>query len=315
MTAAALVTGGVLFATACGGDDGASASGELETTKVTVGSLPLADYAALYWAKERGFFKDAGLDVTIKTVQGGPAGVQQVVSGELDFTGSPAFVAATAHDSGLPVRSVVVTSALAKDGMGIYVLKGSPIKTIEDLDGKSIGTNTTKNIGDITFNAQAKSEGADVSPKWVEVPFPEMASGVQAKSVDAGYFPEPFASQARGLGMREVVDLTAGPNEGLAAASYLSGERFLQENPNTASAFADAMYAAGADMQGKEDEVRAWLPTFAKLDKKTAEKMPLPAYYGSYDEEDLTRAVDILKDQQLVKADLEVGDVHWVPTS
>ncbi|WP_346008066.1 ABC transporter substrate-binding protein [Janibacter terrae] len=310
----ALVVGLALGASACGGESSAGATdGELEKTELTVGSLPLADYAALYWADEKGFFDKAGLDVTIETVQGGPAGVQQVVAGELDFTNSPAFVAATAHDSGLPIRSVVITSALAEDGMGIYVLDGSPIKDIGDLDGKSIGTNTTKNIGDITFRAQAKSEGASVTPKWVEVPFPEMLSGVKAKSVDAGYFPEPFASFARTAGLRKVVDLTTGPNDGLAAASYLSSETFVKDNPDTTKAFADAMYAAGADMAKKEDEVRSWLPTFAKLDKKTAESMPLPAYYGAYDEEGLQRALDILKEQELVKADLEVGDVHWAP--
>lgn len=310
----ALVVGLALGASACGGDGAAaSADGDLEKTDLTVGSLPLADYAALYWADEKGFFEDVGLDVTIETVQGGPAGVQRVVSGDLDFTNSPAFVAATAHDSGLPIRTVVITSALAEDGMGIYVLDGSPIKDIEDLDGTSIGTNTTKNIGDITFRAQAKSEGASVTPKWVEVPFPEMLSGVKAKSIDAGYFPEPFASQARGAGLRKVVDLTTGPNDGLAAASYLSSEKFVKDNPATSKAFADAMYAAGADMAKKEDKVRAWLPTFAKLDKKTANSMPLPAYYGAYDEEGLKRALDILKEQELVKKDLQVNDVYWQP--
>lgn len=312
----AMVMGAALAATACGGGGatGGETDGKLEKTELTVGSLPLADYAALYWADEKGFFKDAGLDVTIKTVQGGPAGVQQVVSQELDFTNSPAFVAATAHDSGLPVRAVVITSALAKGGMGIYVTKNSPIKDIGDLDGKSIGTNTTKNIGDITFRAQAKSEGGSVTPKWVEVPFPEMLSGVKAQSVDAGYFPEPFASQARAGGLRKVVDLTTGPNDGLAAASYLSSEKFLKDNPDTSAAFADAMYKAGADMAGKEDAVRAWLPTFAKLDKKTAQSMPLPSYYGKYDEDGLKRALDMLQDQKLVKDDLTVSDVHWAPS-
>jgi NitT/TauT family transport system substrate-binding protein len=66
-----VVAGATAFAmlglAACGGDDdngggsgsgggGGSADGELETTEVTVGALPLADYSALYWAQEKGFF-------------------------------------------------------------------------------------------------------------------------------------------------------------------------------------------------------------------------------------------------------------------
>lgn len=302
---------------ACGGGASGSsgaADGELEKTELTVGSLPLADYAALYWAEEHGFFEDEGLDVTIEAVQGGPAGVQKVVAGELDFTNSTVFVAAMSQDSGLPIRLVVPTSALADGGMGIYVREDSPIRGLEDLQGKSVGTNTTKNIGDITFNALAESEGVDVEPDWVEVPFPEMVSGVKAKSIDAGYVPEPFASQARAEGLREVVDLTTGPNNHLVAASYVSSQRFIDENPDTTAAFVEAMYAAGDDMMKNEAEVREWLPSIAQLDEDIAQKMPLPPFYGELDRAGVEAAVGILKDQELVKQELEVEDVLWEPS-
>lgn len=309
-------TSAALGLTACGGDANGGAGvtdGELEKTEVTVGSLPLADYAALYWADEEGFFEEEGLDVTIEPVQGGPAGVQQVVSGELDFTNSTPFGTAMAVDSGLPIRSVVLTSALADNGIGVFVPKSSPIKEMADLDGKSIGINTTKNMGDITFNSLAESEGVDVSPDWVEVPFPEMISGVKAKSIDAGYMPEPFMSAARDAGLRQVVDNTEGPNEGLAGSTYVSSQKFLDANPDTAAAFARAMYAAGEDLEKSEDELRDWLPSIAQLDEDVAQELPLPTYYSQMDDEAYAKAVDMLKDQELVKDDLDVEDTVWAP--
>lgn len=308
---------GVALALAgCGGEGGGAAGatdGELEKSEITVGSLPLADYAALYWADEKGYFEEEGLDVTIEAVQGGPAGVQKVVSGELDFTNSTPFGTAMAVDSGLPIRSVVLTSALADNGIGVFVPESSPIKDLADLDGKSIGINTTKNMGDITFTNLAESKEADVSPKWVEVPFPEMISGIKAQSIDAGYMPEPFMSAARGAGLRQVVDNTGGPNKGLAGSTYVSSQRFLDENPDTAAAFSRAMYKAGGDLEENEDEARSWLPSIAKLDEKVAEDMPLPTYASEMDEESYTKAVEILKDQDLVKSDLEVDDTLWAP--
>ncbi|KRE38805.1 nitrate ABC transporter substrate-binding protein [Janibacter sp. Soil728] len=300
----------------CGGDsDGSAAAtdGTLEKTELKVGSLPLTDYAALYWANEKGFFEKEGLKVTIEPVQGGPAGVQKVVSGELDLTNSTPFGTAMAVDSGLPIRSVVLTSALADNGIGIFVPEASSIKGIKDLDGKTIGINTTKNMGDITFNNLAKSEGVDVTPKWVEVPFPEMISGVKAKSIDAGYMPEPFMSGARSAGLREVVDNTAGPNKGLAGSTYVASQKFLDANPDTAAAFARAMYKAGGDLNKNEDEARSWLPTIAKLPKSVAKDMPLPTYYDEMNTESYTKAVDILKEQKLVKADLDVNKTLWAP--
>lgn len=308
--------GAALLLAGCGGSGDAGqgeTDGELEKTEITVGSLPLADYAALYWAEEKGFFEDEGLDVTIEAVQGGPAGVQQVVSGELDFTNSTPFGTAMAVDSGLPIRSVVLTSSLADNGIGVFVPKDSPIKDIDDLDGKSIGINTTKNMGDITFNNLAESEGVDVSPKWVEVPFPEMISGIKAESVDAGYMPEPFMSAARDAGMRQVVDNTEGPNKGLAGSTYVSSQKFLDANPDTAAAFARAMYKAGGDLEKNEDELREWLPTIAKLDKDLAKELPLPTYHSEMDDEGYEKAVEILKDQELVKGDLDVADSVWAP--
>ena len=308
--------GAALLLAGCGGSGDAGqgeTDGELEKTEITVGSLPLADYAALYWAEEKGFFEDEGLDVTIEAVQGGPAGVQQVVSGELDFTNSTPFGTAMAVDSGLPIRSVVLTSSLADNGIGVFVPKDSPIKDIEDLDGKSIGINTTKNMGDITFNNLAESEGADVSPKWVEVPFPEMISGIKAESVDAGYMPEPFMSAARDAGMRQVVDNTEGPNKGLAGSTYVSSQKFLDANPDTAAAFARAMYKAGGDLEKNEDKLREWLPSIAQLDEDVAKELPLATYHSEMDDEGYAKAVDILKDQELVKDDLDVADTVWAP--
>lgn len=308
--------GAALVLAGCGGSSAGgtgATDGTLEKKEITVGSLPLADYAALYWADEKGFFEDEGLDVTIEPVQGGPAGVQKVVSGELDFTNSTPFGTAMAVDSGLPIRSVVLTSALADNGIGIFVPKASPIKDMKDLDGKSVGINTTKNMGDITFNALADDKGADVSPKWVEVPFPEMISGVKAKSIDAGYMPEPFMSAARDGGLRQVVDNTEGPNKGLAGSTYVSSQKFLDANPDTAAAFARAMYKAGGDLEKNEDELRTWLPSIAKLDKDLAKKLPLPTYYSSMDKKSYTKAVDILKEQELVKKDLDVDKTVWAP--
>ncbi|WP_068252123.1 ABC transporter substrate-binding protein [Janibacter corallicola] len=313
MVAAAGAVSVALALAGCGGESDATAEtdGTLEKTDVTVGSLPLADYAALYWAKEKGFFEDEGLNVTIKPVQGGPAGIQKAVSGELDFTNSTPFGTAMAVDSGLPIRSVVLTSALADNGLGVFVPKSSPIKDIKDLDGKSLGINTTKNMGDITFNNLVESKGLDVKPKWVEVPFSEMISGVKAKSIDAGYMPEPFMSGARDAGLRQVADLTDGPNKGLAGSTYVAGQKFLDDNPDTAAAFARAMYKAGGDLEKHEDEARDWLPTIAELDESVAKNMPLPTYYGAMDKEAYTKAVDILKDQNLVKDDLDVDSTLW----
>ncbi|UUZ60315.1 ABC transporter substrate-binding protein [Nocardioides sp. B-3] len=172
-----------LILTSCG-SDGASAQtadGKLEKTDVTVGVLPLADYATVYWAEENGFFEAEGLSVELEPLQGGPIGVQKVASGELDFSFTNSISGSIAQSKGTPVQTVVLSSSLGPDSMGVFVNPDSDVQELADLDGKTVGVNTTNNIGDVTFQNLTESEGLEVAPEWIEVPFSEMIAGVQGR--------------------------------------------------------------------------------------------------------------------------------------
>lgn len=318
LTAAAL-TGVLLVLSACGGSGdaatggGSSADGELETTDITVGVLPLADYAAVYWADENGFFEEEGLSVTLQPLQGGPIGIQSAASGDVDFSFANTISTTIAQSTGVPVDIVVLSSALG-DESNIYVVPAdSPIQSIEDLDGVTVGVNTTNNIGDVTFRSLAESEGVEVEPNFVEVPFNEMIAGVQAESIEVGYTPEPFASAALAEGLRPVVDLTAGPNAGLAAAGFVAGEAFIEENPDTAAAFARALYAAGQDINANEDAFRAWLPGVAQVPDEVAQIMKLPTFFEEAQPDELERVAELLAGQELIEGEYDVDEFFYQP--
>ncbi|MFI7484094.1 ABC transporter substrate-binding protein [Kocuria sp. M1R5S2] len=314
--AVVLAVGAALSVTACGGGGGVSASasdGELEKTEVTVGALPLADYAAVYWAKEQGFFEDEGLTVTLEPLQGGSIGAQRVASGELDFSFSNTISTALATQSGMPIKTVALTSALGDDTLSVYVKPDSPIRSMEDLDGKNIGINTTNNIGDVTFRALAASEGVDVEPTFVEVPFNEMLAGVEAGSIDAGYAPEPFASAAEEAGMREVVDLSSGPNAGLAVSNFVTSDSFINENPDTTDAFIRAVYAAGADIEANKDEFRTWLPEIANVPAETASSMALPTFLEETDVDEIQKVAEMMIDQGILEEGYDAAEHTYVP--
>lgn len=310
---AALVT---FSLAACGGTggqgSGAAADGELEKTAVTVGSLPLADYATLYWAQDKGFFEDEGLTVTLEPLQGGSIGAQKVASGELDFSFTNTISTAIATESGMPIKTVVLASALADGGLLLYVQPDSPVQTLADVDGKTVGINTTQNIGDVTLKNLARSQGLDIEPRFVEVPFPEMLTGVQSGSIDVGYSPEPFASAARDAGMRQVADLTEGPNAGLAVSNFVASSTFVEENPDTTAAFARAMYAANEDLLQNEEEFRTWLPTVAKLDPRVAANMPVPQWITETDVDEIQRVADVLVDQDLLPEGYDAAEHTWL---
>lgn len=304
------------FVAGCGegaNNSATSAEGELEKTEITVGALPIADYGAVYWAEDKGFFEEEGLNVTFEPIQGGNIGAQRVASGHLDFSISNTIATALAHEEGLPVKTAVLTSALGEESLSIYVRPDSPIQSMEDLDGKTIGINTTHNIGDVTFRSLAESRGLDVEATFVEVPFNEMISGVEAESIDVGYGPEPYASAAEEAGMRQIADLSVGPNAGLAVSNFVTSESFIAENPETTDAFARAVYAAGEDIAANEDEFREWFPGVADLDEGTAADMPLPAFQEEADVAEIQKVADLMIDQGILEDGHEADQHTYIP--
>lgn len=308
---------------ACGGGDSggspsatSSGSGKLETTQLTVGALPIADYAALYWAQDKGFFQKEGLTVTLQPVQGGPIAAQQVAAGALKLSFSNTISTAIATQSALPIKTVVLTSALGPGGLAVYVKPDSQIKSLADLDGATVGINATKNIGDVALRNLLDSKKLNnVRPKFIEVPFPEMLAGVKAGSIDVGYSPEPFSSAALAAGMRKVADLAdpSGPNVGLAVSNFIGGDQFIKDNPNTVAAFARAVYAAGGDIVKHEDEFRAWLPGIAHVPADVAKNMALPQFFDKVHVDEAQKVADLLMKQGLLKSGYEAKKYTYVP--
>lgn len=297
--------------TACGG----SGDDSDDTASITVGVLPLADYSPVYWADEKGYFDKQGLDVELETLQGGPVGVQKVVTGEVQFSFANSISTTIAAAKGAPVETVALGSSLGPKSNNIYVLKDSPIKTMADLDGKTVGTNTLNNVGDVAFANLAKAEGVDAKPEWVEVPFPEMIPGVQNGSIDAGYVPEPFATAAQEAGLREVVQLVQGPNEALPLATFVTSSQYAQQNPEVVKKFAAAIDQARADMAAHEDDVRAWLPEATGTEVSAAKAMHLPIFDVELSADGMQRIADALTDLGLIDDSYAVSDHLIVPGS
>lgn len=308
-TAATLGVATALLLSACSGsDDSPSGDGTLEQTEVTVGVLPIADYAAVYWAEENGLFEAEGLDVTIEAIQGAPMGIQSVASGELDFSIANTISTSISQAQGAPVTAVAQLSSLGEGGGIVWTRDDSDIETVADLDGQTLGNNTIHNIGDVAFMNLALSEGLDIEPEVVEVPFPEMIAGIESGSIDAGYTPEPFTSAAREAGLREVANVTTGPNLHMAASILITSENFASQNPETTAAFTRALYAAAEDITENEDGFRAWLPSITQVDEQVAANMVLPVFALELDLDSLQEVADMIKAQGLVPEDFDIAD-------
>jgi ABC-type nitrate/sulfonate/bicarbonate transport system substrate-binding protein len=132
----------------------------LRPIKLTLPWLANGSTLFTYVAKNQGFFKKRGLDVTISRGFGSVAAAQAVGAGEFDFGFVFAGGVILGAARGLPL---VGLSTLGYDAtMGIAVRGDSPIKTAKDLEGKKLGTVPTSAEAPY-WPAFAKKAGVDLS--------------------------------------------------------------------------------------------------------------------------------------------------------
>jgi len=138
---------GLMAGAAVGGALAACASNE---NPPAAGGLPVIRwglfriYQPTYIGIEKGFFREAGVNVEITGLfSSGPAVVQAAGTGQVDAghsatTGIAGAVAAGVKVSGIADSQTEFTDAPLQQW---FVLKDSPIQSVADLKGKRIGTN------------------------------------------------------------------------------------------------------------------------------------------------------------------------------
>jgi ABC-type nitrate/sulfonate/bicarbonate transport system substrate-binding protein len=128
----------VLLTAACGGQAPAKQTGEKGPKKVTLvlDWTPNTNHTGLYVARDKGFFKEQGLDVTI--IQPGETGAEQMVaSGKADFGVSYQEGVTLARTQNVPIVSIA--AVLQHNTSGFASPAAKNIKRPKDFEGKTYG--------------------------------------------------------------------------------------------------------------------------------------------------------------------------------
>jgi putative hydroxymethylpyrimidine transport system substrate-binding protein len=136
--ALALIVTAAAVAAGCGEKSEDVTPGNPQPFDVALDFYVNADHSGLYEAIDRGYFRDAGLDVRPQVPSDPSAPIKEVAAGRVDLAISYEPEVLLAHDQGLPVKAVaaVVPTPLTS----LIWLKGSGINDVKDLRGKTIAT-------------------------------------------------------------------------------------------------------------------------------------------------------------------------------
>src|SRR5690606_19848754 len=119
------------------------------------------------------------------------------------------------------------------------VREDSPITTIADLKGKTVGINGARSSSEIWARLALSKNGLNPARdvKWVALPFPSQGEAVRAGKLDVGAFPQPFAAfeEQRG-GMRTVFTSTDGIGRQEDLMLLLATEEFANKHTDVLNA-------------------------------------------------------------------------------
>jgi len=266
-----------------GGSTGgpASATGNSAATSIVVGSLPVVDTAGLQVALQEGFFKQAGLNVTVKSVTQSTAAIPDLLHGSIQVIGGGNYVSffeAQANGT-FPVEILAPAVDCTADTFGVVAMPSSGISKPADLAGKTIAVNLTQNIQTLATNSVLAAAGVTASSvHYVQIPFPDMAAALQANRVDAISAVQPFLSAALAAGGKLVTSTCTGSMAAFPLSGYMTTKTWAQQHAAAARAFQQALEKGNAYADAHPSVVRSLLPNYTSISAKAAASLPLPSY-------------------------------------
>jgi len=136
------------------------AAGALKPVALTLDWLYQGPNAGFLLAHEKGFYRDAGLDVAITAGKGSASTAQLVASKATQIGFSDGFVVGNGISKGMAIKTV--GSIFRRNPAAIMVFADSPIKTPKDLAGKTVAITATSAVFQ-QWPAFAKGAGVDAS--------------------------------------------------------------------------------------------------------------------------------------------------------
>jgi NitT/TauT family transport system substrate-binding protein len=280
-----------LAAAGCGDDDDSAGGGggSAETTTITVGTLPIANAAPMYLGMEKGFFENEGLKIEPQVGEGGAALIPTLISGDAQFAFVGVIPAITAVAKDVPIKIVTSSDDAAateeKDWQTLVVPKGSPIKGVEDLPGKTIAVNALRGLAEVVISRSLEKQGVDYGDvKLLEVPFPEMPAALAQKRVDAALLTEPFLSAVLAEGGTQIDAPSVETVPNFPNGVYVATEQYIAENGDIVDRFARAMNRSLEYAQDDPEEVRRIVPTYTETPPEAAQQMRLPVFDAQLDQ-------------------------------
>jgi NitT/TauT family transport system substrate-binding protein len=261
---------------------------------VTIALIPSESAAQAYYAQDLGYFKAAGLNVTLTPMAASPPIISAVASGAVDIGNSVVGSVVAARSRGIPVKFFAAAGLYTSTAptARLVGLKGTAYHTGADLAGKTVAVT---GLADLTFYATKQwveaTGGNPNSMKFIELPEPEMLPALKEHRIDAGILIEPFIASAADdvVSIAPIDDFVA---KRFLATGWIASDAWLAAHPDVAQKFAAVMKQTADWANAHHAESAAILLKYTKMTPDVVARMQRATYGTTLDPALLQPVID-----------------------
>ena len=274
-------------ATAAAGGLGFAPALRAQGVKLRIGYWPVAAGLPFFAAVEKGYFREAGIDVEPIKFAGAQQVMEAMLSGRSDGsangTGSANLAIGEIAQPGL-FKIFATNPSNARFVLDEFIVpKDSAVKTMAELQGKRVASGP--GIQNVTLCKTMLERSGAKGATVMELPIGQHIAALVAGQVDACYTLEPTGTIGRLNGTTRVIE--AG-----VVAHYILGDpmapwhggaasltsEFLKKDPQTSKKYI-AAYARGIELvRSKPDEARQYMKGYTAIEGALTGEVPLASY-------------------------------------
>jgi NitT/TauT family transport system substrate-binding protein len=237
---------------------------------VRVLSVPSDGTKGILYAQKAGLFRKRGITIDVQGMSSGAAIYAAVLGGAADLGGGNLFSVFSAYARGVPLRIVAPVSLYTTEHADTLLLvrKDSPIQSARDLNGKTIASNSVRDVDDTATRVWVDNNGGDgKSLHVIELKAAEQVIALDTGRIDAVAIKPPFLTIAMGSGKYRVLGkpLDAIANRFLLSC-YVATADYIAKNPAIVSSFAAALAESARYTNANQNATNDMVAAFSGQD-------------------------------------------------
>ena len=300
----------------------------LERVNVT---LPSKSFQFIIFplARERGYMKEEGIDLNV-VIMASTVGLQAVLAGEMDFTGSGSSALVAVTRGNAPLKTVLAVN----DQVLQWLMVRPQYSAFKDLKNKKIAVTGVAAVATFMLKKVAQKYGLDGNKDltFLAMPPGQRLAALQSGVVDGGLLTSEERFAALDQGMKEILYL--GKEVKNSWGTVATNDQFIKTKPKVMHGFMRALLKALRLVKQNREVAMATMMKFSELNRDLAARtydgmIGTFTTNGTVDEETQKNDLDIVREVLNVtkevpveraydfsfakKADAELTQAGWKP--